>query len=204
MKEREIYEMLEIERIGYFEKLKQAFDYDPIEGQIRWKVNCGGAKIGSVFGVKKNSVHTNIKVRGRMLTLAELAWILYYGELPQYGIYRDTIEYSKTPERPLNIYNIKAQNAHGRVIESAYDSYPLILWDEKESFWLGMVEYGYEVSQEGSFDPVYHTEYHYTGYYFRPEDALKAAVEWAEENVDSLTENASFELIEARDIIQNL
>lgn len=72
-----------------YEKAIELFEYCPASGVIRWKVSCGNAKNGDVAGryqKQKQMEYLRIYVDGAKYLAHRIAWLIYFGELPQQKI----------------------------------------------------------------------------------------------------------------------
>jgi hypothetical protein len=65
------------------EKIKEFLSYDSQTGIIRWKKSAARRiKVGYRAGCTHPNGHIEIYVAGRKFMAHHLAWLLYYGEMP--------------------------------------------------------------------------------------------------------------------------
>lgn len=85
-------------------ELSLHIDYNPETGLFNWKINGRGRQ----FNKKKNSYkerngYISIKINKKYFRAHQLAWILYYKQIPPKGMYIDHINGIKTDNRICNL-----------------------------------------------------------------------------------------------------
>ena len=95
------------------ERLRELFEYDPVSGLLKWRVNRQRVKAGQEAGVLMRSGHVRVKIEGRSYMAHRLVWMLWYGVEPPALI--DHRDGDPTNNRIANLRPAtKAQNGQNR------------------------------------------------------------------------------------------
>lgn len=134
------------------EQVREAFDYDPKEGVLRWKIKRSGAVVGEVAGHINVHGYHRVGWRGTCFQLHRLIWIHFYG--------------SAAPEEIDHINGIPSDNRIGNLRAATRSTNALNLktfsnnksgakgvcrskWGNK---WLARINKGGKAYDLGSFD----------------------------------------------------
>lgn len=146
------------------ERLKQLLDYDPDTGEFTWKLDRSGTVLaGSVAGTVKSSGYIDIRVDGKLYKAHRLAWLYFYGYLPEYFI--DHINNNRRDNKIINLRSAsKLQNSHNRLTNNSSKSKikGLSCWRSGNNFyWSARVRIGdnrlqkiFAYNEEGKKDGI--------------------------------------------------
>ena len=71
----------------FIEKLKQTFDYNPIDGRLRWKrVPCNRVRIGNIAGRTHDNGHIEVRFDNQLFMAHHLVWAMEHGQLPNMAL----------------------------------------------------------------------------------------------------------------------
>lgn len=85
------------------ERLKEAFDYDPVTGVFTWKIRTSNrTSVGSFAGNVFQKKYRQIALDGRSYLAHRMAWLYVYGSLPDC-----TIDHINGAERGDGIWNLR-------------------------------------------------------------------------------------------------
>jgi hypothetical protein len=97
-------------------KLENLFDYDPVSGELLWKVapDCHG-KVARAAGAKHHTGYIKVRIDGKQYSAHRLIWIMHNGNIPD-GLQIDHINGIRDDNRIGNLRlatrNINCQNQH--------------------------------------------------------------------------------------------
>ena len=68
------------------DRIRELLDYDPLTGVIRWKVQRGRQRAGSVAGCVTSTGYRYISIDGMFYLAQRIAWLLISGEWPEFEV----------------------------------------------------------------------------------------------------------------------
>ncbi len=99
------------------DRICELLDYDPITGVIRWKMQRGRQRVGSVAGCVTSTGYRYISIDGQFYLAQRLAWLLISGEWPEFEVDhrdRNRDNNAKSNLRPAT----RIQNTHNTSLRS--------------------------------------------------------------------------------------
>lgn len=93
-------------------RLRELLDYDPADGQLRWRVNRKRARAGALAGTARQDGYQAIGIDGAHYSAHRLAWLHVHGSWPRHQI--DHVDGDRSNNRLANLrdveHDINAQN----------------------------------------------------------------------------------------------
>ena len=120
-----------------YEEAMQMFSYDPLTGEVTWKVQRRWVKPGRRAGTTGKTGHRYITVFGKRRTEHRLVWLLAYGYMPKCQI--DHINKDRADNRLANLRlapNNHSDNAQNQSIAKNNKSGVVgVMWHTKMQRW---------------------------------------------------------------------
>ncbi len=124
------------------DEARDLFDYDPLSGVVKWRVNRGrhngAAQIGQIAGAVTGNGRRLIGLRPKVYDY-HIAWLLTYGEWPTHEI--DHIDGDPLNCRISNLREAtRIQNSFNRTKQANNKSgYKGVSWDKKNKQWVAQI-----------------------------------------------------------------
>lgn len=138
--------------VEYYLPAKDLLDYNPEDGNLRWRVPLGNfSRVGTVAGGMTNRGYIHVRVSGTKLLAHRIAWFLTHGTLPDHI---DHINGVKTDNRMANLRACTAsENAMNRQRPSVLNTsgHTGVLWNQRLSKWTASIQFEKESSHLGVF-----------------------------------------------------
>lgn len=134
-------------------RLKELLDYDPDTGIFTWKVWRGGSAVaGSVAGNIDSHGHRQIKIDQIRYMAHRLAWLYFYGQLPN-----EEIDHINTIKNDNRINNLRmathSQNMmHRGKNNNNTSGYKGVFWLKCASKWMAIIRVNRKRIYLGLFD----------------------------------------------------
>lgn len=72
---------------SFFEKLRETFSYNPVEGKLRWKrIPCNRVQTGAIAGRTHDNGHIEVRFNNKSFMAHHLVWAMCHGKLPDNAI----------------------------------------------------------------------------------------------------------------------
>lgn len=140
-----------------YEEVLAALVYNPETGVLTRRVPIGRAKKGAVVGcLDKTTGYLRASVRGELFYCHRLAWLYYYGYLPENVI--DHINGNRTDNSIHNLREVSiACNSRNRAVtpynhSSVIQSVPGVTWCSRYKVWRSRITQNYITCDFGQFN----------------------------------------------------
>lgn len=99
-----------IKTLPSVERLREAFDYNPETGEIRWRINRKSGKAGALAGAITARGYLKVNLDGKPYQAHRVAWKYFYGEEPP-----ATIDHVNRLTDDNRISNLRAANQNQQI-----------------------------------------------------------------------------------------
>lgn len=139
------------------ERAKEAFDYNPETGELKWKVNSGtraraGTKAGNIYGRKTG--YYQVSIDGDSFLVHRLVWLIHYGKMPTYDI--DHINGNGLDNRIENLRDVpdvvNRQNCRKRIDNQS--GITGINWNKRAEKWMVQIGFLGKNKYQGCFSDI--------------------------------------------------
>jgi len=136
--------------------LKSIFSYDPLTGDIRWKIDANSrARAGAIAGcIRDGGRYRSVSVFGKRYQAHRIAWAIFHGEWPEKFI--DHIDGNGLNNQIKNLRDVSHQTncmnlARSKVNTSGVSG---VYWHKKAKKWHAQVSHKGRVHYLGLFEKI--------------------------------------------------
>lgn len=122
------------------DELKAIFEYDPIDGTVRWKDGRSNMVKSSVAGCIHSSGYKVVTINSQSYKLHRVIWIMLFGHIPN-GFYIDHINGIKSDNRLQNLrLATNHQNQQNRPApKNSSSGYRGVNWHKTVNKWMARI-----------------------------------------------------------------
>jgi hypothetical protein len=122
------------------ERLQELLSYDPIRGELRWKIGRPGASAGKIAGCIRPDGYITLSIDRERLLAHRVVWALVHGEWPESEIDHKNMDRGDNRIENLRLANSSQNKGNTRAFRSNASGFKGASFDRKAGKWVAQIQ----------------------------------------------------------------
>lgn len=121
------------------EELKQRLNYNPSNGEFRYKISVAQMRAGHLAGRPNTNGHIQISIKGKRYMAHTLAWFYVTGEWPVFVIDHENRIYDDNSWKNLRLSTLSQNQGNRKTWQNGTSKYKGIYWNKTKKKWIAQI-----------------------------------------------------------------